>query len=198
MEDAEKRERKDGEKDPRTTYSLSDNILTSTSIDEQLTQQLEALKPATSTLQLEVVMSINARPTLLHEYISNDDNLPKRGSGVFNCKHDNTNALSPGGVGAIRIVNEGLFETSEKIVYNTFPMYCYSLCHDLFGYANHLCAWICVAKEDGTTLLVVRTYAEEVGNAVTNWTGKKIFLHCEKDGMKNLKTIVKKWDAVKS
>jgi hypothetical protein len=36
------------------------------------------------------------------------------------------------------------------------------------------------------TLLVVRTYATEVGNVVTNWTGKKIFLRCEKDGMKNL------------
>lgn len=184
MEKESLKSSKSGKK-PQTTYSLRDDVLNSTTIAEELSQKLEELKAPDSPLQLEVVYRINAKSEQIYEYISNDDNLPHWGSGVFNCKHDNTNAATPGGVGAVRIVNEGVFQTSEKIVYKTYPMYCYALCSDLFGYSNHLCAWICQADGDGT-LLVVRTYATEVGNVVTNWTGKKIFIHCEKDGMKNL------------
>jgi hypothetical protein len=136
-------------------------------------------------------------------------------------------------------------------------MHCYSLCSDLFGYSNHLCAWICLPKGvvmtsikfnllshpffgfgfgfgfsfsfgfvfasvfvilflvylgldlvsyifyfiyiyfishllDNGTLLVVRTYAIEVGNLVSNWAGYKVFIHCEKEGMVNLKNL--NWD----
>jgi hypothetical protein len=38
-------------------------------------------------------------------------------------------------------------------------------------------------------LLVVRTYAIEIGNFLSNWSGYKIFVQCEIDGMKNIQKL---------
>lgn len=66
---------------PDVTYSLREDLLGCTQIDEDLTNHLIAL--TTSPLQFEVVYPLSASPQEVYDFISNDDNLPKWGSGVF-------------------------------------------------------------------------------------------------------------------
>jgi hypothetical protein len=67
--------------DPTLTYSLREDLLSCTPLEEVHSNHL--LDLTTSPLQFEVVYEIKADPKKVYEFISNDENLPKWGSGVF-------------------------------------------------------------------------------------------------------------------
>lgn len=178
--------------EPSVTYSLRDELtLNRTIVDEVFENKLAELVKNVP-LQFEVAcLLMSGNSNEIFEYISNDEYLSQWAYGVITCRTDNSRAETPGGVGSLRIVNELLpFEARDRVVHKDYPLFCYSLCQELFGYRKHMCAWIVSPAGPDQTLLVVRTYAEvDTGNwfsGLENSMGYKIFVHCEIEGMKNL------------
>lgn len=75
------------------------------------------------------------------------------------CRTDNSKAETPGGVGSSRIINELLpFEARDRIVHKDYPLFCYSLCQELFGYVTYYRSVCLIASCVLSILLISGTF----------------------------------------
>jgi uncharacterized protein YndB with AHSA1/START domain len=126
----------------------------------------------------------------LFDYVSDFSRLSEWLWGSKKTWADNTNAVAPGQIGSVRVIQGTFGEPVREVVkaYEAPRMLAYSandaallgLCTD------HLGVLTCEPHPDGGTVVCWQAYGRLADNPVRAWAGRKLFQVALSRGMKNL------------
>lgn len=141
-------------------------------------------------LVFEIARRLDVTQQELFNYVTDFDRLSEWIWAAKKTWADDTNAVVPGQVGSVRMIQGALGKPFREVVkaYEAPRMLAYSAPDDaLLGLCTeHLGVLTCEPHPDGGTVICWQAYGKLPRNAAKAWGGKKLFQVALGNGMKNL------------